>query len=211
MVKQSLPTSLLAIISTSLIVGFFVLTHSPSSYAQLELENKGNLSTINQTGIGENWTAYNSAVYGISFDYPSGWNLKEKENRFDSSADVAVHNNDIRFSASKVIDRPIDNPLKLSGLLESTRTIEDGVIQGGKDTSVEPTNVKKYKVGGERTGTFVTKHDDGISPPTGIQTFIIFHKGDGYMLIFRAPVQTFDSPETQSLMSRIIQSFEFVN
>lgn len=190
------------------ILAFFSLF--PPSYAQLdELENNKN-ATTSEAMSDRNWTTYKSDVFGISFDYPSGWNIQEKENRFDSGPDVSVSDYDTIFSASKTTDRPEDNPLKSSAISTSTRMLEERIAQGEKDTIIQATDVKKYKVGGERTGTFVTKHEDGVSSPIGMQTFIVFHNGDGYMLNFRAPAESFDNPETQDIMNGIIQSFRFI-
>jgi hypothetical protein len=155
--------------------------------------------------------AFTSDVFGISFDYPSTWNAAEKENRFASGADVSATDTDLEFTVSKVIDRSEDNPLKTSALSSNTRMIQEGIAKSGKDTIIEATDVKKYKVGGERAGTFVTKHDDGISPQTGVRNFIVVHDGDGYMLNFRAPTETFDYPETQNILNQLIQSFKFLN
>ena len=201
-----------AIIMLSAMIGVFIVSSAiPFSYAQLDEPVSAAENSTSESFATGNWTTFTSDVFGISFDYPSTWNVEEKGNRFDAGADVAVSNGDIRFSAFKVLDRPEDNPLKTSALAFNTRMIQDGVEKGGQDTIIEATDVKKYKIGGERAGTFVTKHDDGTFPPSGVQTFFVTHNGDGYMIIFRAPTETFDTPETQVTMNKMIKSFKFLN
>lgn len=157
------------------------------------------------------WKTHNNELVGFSFDYPSNWNVEEKENRFDSTAaDAAVTGDGIRFSVRKAIDRPEDNPLRSSGLLATTKLIEQGASQSG-NIIIEQADVKKYKIGGERAGSFLAKIDDGISTPRGMQTFMVFHDGDAYMMNFQAPTERFDSPETQNIMNKILQSFIFSN
>ncbi len=169
---------------------------------------QGGNETSTSTGA---WTTYKNDLHGFSFDYPSSWNVEEKENRFDSAGDVSVSAGDIKFSATMAIDRPEDRPLKPSALLSSTRTMEEKIAGSGQNILIEPTDVEKYSVGGEKAGSFIVKHDDGTSPSTGIQNFLVFHNGDGYFLIFQAPTETFDSPETQNTLNKILQSFKFSN
>ena len=194
------------------LVAFFAISSlNPESYAQSgDFANNNTSSLTNQTLVGENnWTTYNNEVLGISFDYPSGWEVKEKQNRFDSAPDVTVSNNDTALIVAKVVDRPEDNPLKSSDAAVIARDIEDGVVKDDKMMVIEPTDVKKYKVGGEMTATFLAKFDNGIHQ-YGFQNLFIKHNGDEYLLKFQDPTPTFDSPETQNIMNRIFHSFKFL-
>lgn len=185
----------------------FVCSQFPSSYGQPgELQNNTNVTSDKKVG---NWTTYTNDMLGISFVYPSDWNVEEKQNRFDSGADVTVSGDDARFVFLKAIDRSEDDPLKPSGIAKSTKMLQDAAAANGDTTVIEPTDVKKYKIGGERTGTFVTKVDDGVAP-FGLQNIFVIHNGDGYLLGFRASTENFDEPETQNIMDRIIHSFVFL-
>lgn len=44
-----------------------------------------------------NWTNYTNDRVGISFDYPSKWELQEKENRFDTGPDLDISDGSTRF------------------------------------------------------------------------------------------------------------------
>jgi hypothetical protein len=87
--------------------------------------------------------------------------------------------------------------------------LQEAAVADEKTTLIEPTDVKKYKIGGERTGTFVTKVDDGISA-FGLQNFFVINNGDGYLFGFRASTETFDEPKSQNIMNKIIYSFLFL-
>ena len=58
-------------------------------------------------------------MLGISFVYPSDWDVEEKQNRFDSGADVTVSGDDARFVFLKAIDIFEDDPLRPSGIAKS--------------------------------------------------------------------------------------------
>ena len=75
---------------------------------------------------------------------------------------------------------------------------------------IEPTDVKKLMAGGERTGTFLVKYNVGV-PQIGLQLTYVVHKGDLYLLSFQDSTSTFDSPETQSIVNKFIQSFRFLS
>lgn len=145
---------------------------------------------------------------GISFDYPSGWDAKEKTNRFDSGADLSVSDNNTKFFIIK-FDRPKDNPLSSSDLRENTELFANAVTKSENTVLVEGADVTKYKIGGEKAGSYVTRVDDGVSPD-GVQTFVIIHQGDAYTLNFADSIESFDSPETQSILNKILQSFKFL-
>ena len=60
----------------------------PIIFAQSE-ENTIENSNTNSNLV--NWTTYTNDDIGVSFDYPAGWDVSEKENRFDvTAADVLV-------------------------------------------------------------------------------------------------------------------------
>jgi PsbP-like protein len=165
------------------------------------------LSVVSIPVIPDIFPCFLTSLTGISFDYPSDWEVQEKENRFDTGADVSVSNGDLKFFVSK-LDRPVDDPL--TGLPEFARSLEQGLARDETNTIIEHTDVKKYKISGESAGTFLVKTDDGTSS-YGIQVFAVIHAGDGYMLNFRDSTKTFDTPETQMIMNKILQSFKFLN
>ena len=182
-----------------------------SIYAQSdEQESRDDSAPINFSRGQGNWTTYTSELFGISFDYPSGWNVSEKQDRFDDATDVSVSKGYMKFGVSKTLDRPADNPLKSSDIGEITRGIEQVTEKDKEMSIVEPMDVKKYTVGAEKSGTFIVKFKVGVAQ-TGLQLTYVVHNGDLYLLSFQDSTSTFDSPETQSILNKLIQSFRFLS
>ena len=94
--------------------------------------------------------------------------------------------------------------------LHTARQFEEALTKDETNTIVEPASTYKYNIGGEKTGTFLTKTDNGISQ-YGTQTFNVKKNGDAYVLNFRDSTKTFDTSETQMIMNKILQSFKFLN
>ena len=181
----------------------------PLSYGQIdELSNDRNVTSANKTSeplTTGNATKYTSKNLGITFEYPSGWVLNENQDR---KGNVTVSYGAAKFVVLKAIDRPKSSPLKSSDIAKSTRILQVAATTENA-TVVKATDVKKYKIGDEMTGTFVTKVNDGVSS-FKLQDFFVIHGGDGYLLGFRAPTETFEEPETQNIMNKIMHSFKFL-
>ena len=124
--------------------------------------------------------------------------------------DVSVSKGYMKFGVSKTLDRPADNPLKSSDIGEITRGIEQVTEKDKEMSIVEPMDVKKYTVGAEKSGTFIVKFKVGVAQ-TGLQLTYVVHNGDLYLLSFQDSTSTFDSPETQSILNKLIQSFRFLS
>lgn len=198
----------LTVISLMIIGSFSMYFTFQTSYAQLE--DSGNL-TSHSANCSENWTKYTSNKLGISFEYPAAWDIEEKKNRFDTGADVLVFNhsdNDkLKFVVLSSSKTGTTHDWLPSKVLWATEYMEETARNHGQ-TIIEATDVEKYKIGGEVTGTFLEKFDDPTSP-TGVQHFIVVHGGDLYNLAFSASTDTFDNPDTQAIMNNIMQSFKF--
>ena len=182
---------------TLILLGFAALI--PLTYAQ-----SNGVSTSNLTG--GNWTTYTNEVIGISFDYPSGWGIKEKQNRFDSVADVIISDdtNHSQFRISKS-----EGPFT-SDVGDSTRYAEKHFDEEDELEIIESTDVKKYEIGGDKTATFLAKSDEEDSQ-YGIQFIYVIHKENLYLLAFRDLTSTFDTPASQSILNKFIQSFRFLS
>jgi hypothetical protein len=45
------------------------------------------------------WKNYNSTILGLSIDYPSTWNIQEKQNRFEESCSNCPEGTDLAISS----------------------------------------------------------------------------------------------------------------
>jgi hypothetical protein len=176
----------------------------PLSYAQ---SNDVNMSTSNLTT--GNWTSYTNSTLGISFDYPFDWEVTEKQGRFEKGPDVIVTDGQIAFKIIK-IDESINDIFQRHWLTETVKQFENQYQNDEGTRIIESTDMKKYKIDGERTGTFLymANNEDGTSMAQ--ENFLTQHRDRVYFLIFGDSTLTFDSPETQSIMQKIIKSFKFI-
>ena len=180
-----------------------------STYSQLE-DSSVNESSASSSSSTE-WITYKNEKIGFAFDYPTGWDLEEKQNRFETTTmDAAVSNGETRFEIVKALDRSDNNPLKPFTMQRDTEKLEESIGKLPGNTVIEHADTSKYEIGGERTGSFLVASSDGASQQA-IQTFFVVHDGDGYMLNFRDSTETFDSPETQNTLNKILTSFKFLN
>jgi len=201
-------------LALTLIIAIMLCSLVSPSYGQpkqLLNDGNGNVSSGNKTNepvATGNWTKYNDDKLGIAFQYPSGWNIEEKQNASDSRKNVTVSSGNIKFVVLKAINMPKDDPLKSSDIARSTRILKNAA--GAENaTIVKETDTKKYRIGGERTATFITRINDNVSA-FKLQDFFVIHDGDGYLLAFRAPVEIFDEPDSQKILNKIMRTFKFL-
>lgn len=173
-------------------------------YAQSNESVTENYSNISNMGDSKTFT---SDSIGISFNYPSKWEVQEKQNRFENAPDVSVSNGTTNFIVSKT-DSTYNKKIKDLGLYEATKSMQRTAEDNGGQI-IEQANVSKYRIGGEPTGTLLYAQHELIS--IAAQIFILEHKGQAYLLGFKDSTKTFDSPETQMIMNKILKSFKFLN
>ena len=156
-----------------------------------------------------NWTTYESPALGLSFDYPSDWEVEEKQDRFDTAADVSVSDGSAKFFIVK-IDNAKNKLIRSVGLADSVKALEEAAGRDENTNIIEETDLTKYKLGGERTGTFLYTKTEELTDPYALQLFFVMHNGKTYSLGFRESTLTFDDPETQNILNKIIESFKFL-
>jgi hypothetical protein len=108
------------------------------------------------------WKTYSNEIVGISFNYPSNWDVVEKENRFDTGPDVTVSEGLTKFFVMK-LDEDGNDAMKLFGLADATKFMEGGETEDDIDSTViEKTSLTKHEIGGEKTGSFLIKTEKGL-------------------------------------------------
>ena len=83
-------------------------------------------------------------------------------------------------------------------------------MANGDTTVIEPTDIKKYKIAGERTGTFVTKVDVTELRHLGYRIFLLYIMRMDISWVLEPLLRHSMNPETQNIMDRIIHSFVFL-
>ena len=89
--------SLKVLVFSSVVFSFGLITLTYYEYSNVY----GSLASNNSTEKNLNYTIYSDDWLGISFEYPSDWNVEEKINRFSKYSDVQVHNGSNSFKVMK--------------------------------------------------------------------------------------------------------------
>jgi hypothetical protein len=187
------------------VVGCTLSQSYSSSNAQLES------TTANQT----EFTSYNNTEFGISFDYPSNWEVSEKTNRFDTATpDVKVTSPDNPMNSFSFLNHyeTSDESLASIGLKETAEGYADAFIANPGSILIEDVNNSKYTIDGNPTATFLFTDPGnmyGSDKDIGNQFFMVEYSDKLYAVGYKDTVDNFDSPQSQEIMERIISSFRF--
>jgi hypothetical protein len=148
-----------------------IFCHNNTAYGQAEEQERSPPETIE-------WKNFNSTRLGLSIDYPSTWNIQEKQNRFEEGSDLTIDsfvnvnsgpNGKVQlvdpdymsfavFTNPEVPDRNITTLTTtiMHGQLEYANSHMDDL----KNRLIEGVNTSRYKIGGEDAGSFITVFED---------------------------------------------------
>ncbi len=168
----------------------------------------GSLALNNSTENNLNYTIYSDDWLGISFEYPSDWNVKEKINRFSKYSDVLVYNGNNSFKIMKSqsnSDTIMEE--KLGGLKEVVEIIlppEERVVGGIEEN--------RYTIDGSDTVSVLTAME-GLTniPDKGLERILLIHDDVLYILTYQNTVDKFDSKQSQETIRHILSSFRFID
>lgn len=169
------------------------------------LEISESTSTINSI----NYTTYTSDVYGITFEYPSDWDLEEKTNRFASEPEVKVNDglNSFKFLGN-------DDRLSLDNSffdLELVATMaQNSFVEGSGDRLIEGVSTDKYQIDGYDTASFLYTSETLFGMETANEVFMVDNNNDVYTLGFTDLVDDFDTPQNKEIRDHILNSFHFI-
>ena len=154
-----------------------------------------------------NYIPYSNSNLGISFEYPSTWSLDEKENRFDTGADVTVGDGLHLFSLIRFDDdfnkQGVDL-LGLSGVAEQTKPADHRMIGQVEEN--------KYIVDGEDSASYVSVNDNSIvNSNAAMETIMVLHDETVFLMRYQDMQDKFDTPESQQIINHIMDSFRFID
>ncbi len=187
------------------VVGYTLSQSYSNSNAQLET------TTANQT----EFTSYNNTEFGISFDYPSNWEVSEKTDRFDTATpDVKVTSPDNFMNSFSFLNHyeTSDESLASIGLKETAESYADAFIDNPGFILIEDVNDSEYIIDGNPTATFLFTDPGnmyGSDKDIGNQFFMVGYDGKLYAMGYKNTVDNFDSSQSQEIMERIISSVRF--
>jgi PsbP-like protein len=168
----------------------------------------GSLASNNFTGNNLNYTSYSDDRLGISFEYPSDWNVEEKINRFSKYSDVLVYNGSNSFKIMKSQSNS-DTVMaeKLGGLKEVV-----GIILPPEERIVGEIEENRYAVDDADTVSVLTALE-GLTnvPDKGLERILLIHDDVLYILTYQNTVDKFDSKQSQETIGHILSSFRFID
>jgi hypothetical protein len=168
----------------------------------------GSLASNNFTGNNLNYTSYSDDRLGISFEYPSDWNVEEKINRFSKYSDVLVYNGSNSFKIMKS-QSSSDTVMaeRLGGLKEVV-----GIILPPEERIVAEIEENRYAVDGADTVSVLTAME-GLTnvPDKGLERILLIHDDVLYILTYQNTVDKFDSKQSQETIGHILSSFRFID
>jgi hypothetical protein len=177
------------------------------TYDQLKSVHASILSN-NTHEIQSNFTEYSDTRLGVSFEYPSGWQLNDNINRFAKNSDVTVYNNSNSF---RVMKSQSTSDAILVEKLGGPREIVD-IILPPEERVVGQIEENKYMIDGIDAVSVLTALE-GIEniPDKGFERFLLMHEGILYIFTYQDTIEKFDTKESQDTLKHIINTIRFLN
>jgi hypothetical protein len=195
---------LIVLVFFSIVFSFGLITLTYYEYGNVH----GSLASNNFTGNNLNYTSYSDDRLGISFEYPSDWNIEEKINRFSKYSDVLVYNGSNSFKIMKS-QSSSDTVMaeRLGGLKEVV-----GIILPPEERIVGEIEENRYAVDGADTVSVLTAME-GLTnvPDKGLERILLIHDDVLYILTYQNTVDKFDSKQSQEIIGHILSSFRFID
>jgi hypothetical protein len=188
----------------SVVFCFGLITLSYYEYSNVY----GSLASNNSTQNDLNYTIYSNDRLGISFEYPSDWNVEEKINRFSKYSDVQVHNGSSSFKVMKSqSSSDTEMAEKLGGLKEVV-----GIILPPEERVVGAIEENMYAIDGTDTVSVLTAMESLTNvPDQGLERILLIQNDVLYILTYQNTVDQFDSKQSQETIGHILTSFRFID
>jgi hypothetical protein len=192
-----------------------LLTFSSSSPLLLFIGIMGGLLllflTIDNQVLAVTFTNYTSDKYQIQFQYPSTWQLTERQNRFEEGVDIKVQGS----TPYGMIMVQYVNLTDLFGM-DFTELFYDLYKEdiGAYDREIRVIEQPSFfNVDGQKAGTYLYTTKDkyeeyAIAMP--IQKWIISVGDHGYFLAFSSSINAYDTPEIKQIRDTLIKSVKFL-
>lgn len=188
----------------SVIFCFALITLTSYEYGNVY----GSLVSDNSTENNLNYTIYSDDRLGISFEYPSNWNVEENINRFSKYSDVLVYNGTNSFKIMKSQSNS-DTVMaeKLGGLKEVV-----GIILPPEERVVGEIEENRYAIDGTDTVSVLTAME-GLTniPDNGLERILLIYDDVLYILTYQNTVDKFDSKQSQETIEHLLSSFKFID
>ena len=158
---------------------------------------------------------YTSEKYGIQFQYPSDWTIKEKASRFDNGTDIIIadylSNRNITIGCI-ISTSQIGNVFDLFGFQNWVNLVLKGFASGPRKEYKTIEEPSMMSIDGKETGTFLITEQDKYDdyPVKYAKQFWITNDANSCSLSFVSPTTTFDNPENIEIRDHFIKSIKFL-
>lgn len=162
----------------------------------------------NTTEMLSNYTMYSDERLGVSFEYPSTWDLSDNINRFAKSSEVTVYNGSNSFTVMK---SQSNSDATLAEKLGGPKEVVD-IILPAEERIVGQIEEDKYTIDGIDTVSVLTALE-GITgvPDIGLERFLLIYKDTLYIFTYQDTVEKFDSKESQDTLSHMLGTIKFLD
>ena len=150
----------------------------------------------------QQWKTYSDEKLGLSLQYPSTWEVKPKQNRFERMPDLRFVGDGFVFSINKA------EGFSLS-LFEMAGAAEEELVD--KDPTariIEDINTHQHTIDGEKAAAFLYIHD-GTSGLKVTQVMIPKHGLNAYILAFTGDSSNFD--QNKAIMDHFFNSIKYLD
>ena len=168
----------------------------------------GSLASNNSTENNLNYTIYSDDRLGISFEYPSDWNVEEKINRFSKYSDVLVYNGSNSF---KIMKSQSNSDAVMAEKLGGLKEVVE-IILPPEERVVGDIEENRYAIDGSDTVSVLTAME-GLTniPDKGLERILLIHDDVLYILTYQNTVDEFDLNQSQEIIQHILSSFKFID
>lgn len=187
-----------------------------------EMKTEGTFSGTANTSFGtENSTEiirylpFTNQEYGISFEYPSYWNVNEKISRFSTGPDVEVSDGLNAFKFVK--DKTSLGDSEFFDLKFMANNFQKVALEDPEKRLIEKVDLDTYQINGKDTASFLFtgkySFDENslIKTDYATQVFVIENRDNFDILMYQDTIIRFDTPESQGIMNHILDSFKFID
>lgn len=163
-------------------------------------------NTTNETQ--PHFTKYSDTRLGVSFEYPSDWQINDKINRFAKNSDVTVYNDSNSF---RVMKSQSSSDSALVEKLGGPKEIVD-IILPSDERVVGQIEESKYMIDGIKAISVLTARE-GITdvPNKGFERFLLMHDDSLYIFTYQDIVERFDTKESQDTLNHILKTIQFMD
>jgi hypothetical protein len=173
------------------------------------------LGTINYA-FGVEFSDHISEKYGIQFQYPSHWEIKEKTSRFDEGTEISIRGSIIYGEVINIqygddLENNFGSSDLETALLAGFQDIKNSAVRQDVNVIEAPSYTT---IDNQKTGTYLItmkeKYDDDAIKIAS-QLWEVFVGNHGYLISFTSIASTFDSPENIEFRDHFIKSIKFLN